>query len=132
MAVKYVHFQTAVSEKVGNMKIPNQIKTKIQVYNEMPAFGKGIFMLLKLVEKHGSLSKAYGEIGMAASKAWKIIRRAEEDLDCKLIESSRGGKEKGKSVLTEDGKEICRRYEKMMAEINTAAENAFAKYFLEK
>ena len=58
MAVKYVHFQTAVSEKVGNMKIPNQIKTKIQVYNEMPAFGKGIFMLLKLVEKHGSLSKA--------------------------------------------------------------------------
>ncbi len=114
------------------MKIPNQFKTKIQVYNKTPSFGKGVFVLLKLVEKYGSLSKAYGEMGMAASKAWKIIRRAEADLDCKLIESSRGGKEKGKSVLTEDGKEICRRYEKMAAEINSAAENAFAKYFLEK
>ena len=42
------------------------------------------------------------------------------------------GKEKGTSVLTKEGKEICKKYEDMMAEINTAVDNAFAKYFLNK
>ena len=132
MAVIYVHSLTAVAEKAGKMKTPDKIKTKIQIYNETPSFGKGIFTLLKLVDKYGSLSKAYGEMGMAASKAWKIIKNAESDLDCKLIESTRGGKEKGTSVLTKEGKEICKKYEDMMAEINTAVDNAFAKYFLNK
>ena len=112
--------------------IPKHFDFRVRVFMEEPDFGKGVAQLLSLTREKGSLSAAYKSMGMAASKAWKIIKNAESDLDCKLIESTRGGKEKGTSVLTKEGKEICKKYEDMMAEINTAVDNAFAKYFLNK
>ena len=55
-------------------------KLKIQIGNNEPNFGKGVVELLELCDKYGSLSKAYKEMGMSNSKAWKIIKRAQEDL----------------------------------------------------
>ena len=45
---------------------------------EEPDFGKGVAQLLSLTREKGSLSAAYKSMGMAASKAWKILNRAEE------------------------------------------------------
>ena len=50
-------------------------KLKIQIGNNEPNFGKGVVELLELCDKYGSLSKAYKEMGMSNSKAWKIIKR---------------------------------------------------------
>lgn len=47
---------------------------------EEPDFGKGVAQLLSLTREKGSLSAAYKSMGMAASKAWKILNRAEADL----------------------------------------------------
>lgn len=102
---------------------------KVRVYNEVPAFGKGIVMLLDLIDEYGSLSKAYRQMGMAASKAWKILHRAEADLGVKLVESLSGGKNGGNSRLTKEGKEYVLRYHMMMEEINTTTKAAFEKYF---
>ena len=55
-------------------------KLKIQIGNNELNFGKGVVELLELCDKYGSLSKAYKEMGMSNSKAWKIIKRAQEDL----------------------------------------------------
>ena len=52
-------------------------KLKIQIGNNEPNFGKGVVELLELCDKYGSLSKAYKEMGMSNSKAWKIIKRAQ-------------------------------------------------------
>lgn len=105
---------------------------KVRVYNETPAFGKGIVMLLDLIDQYESLSKAYKEMGMAASKAWKILHRAEEDLNVKLVESVSGGKNGGSSRLTQEGKEYVKRYHLFMDEIQLAADSAFQKYFGEE
>ena len=41
-------------------------------------FGPGVAMLIEGVKRTGSLSSAAKEIGMAYSKAWRIIKRSEE------------------------------------------------------
>ena len=64
---------------------------------EEPDFGKGVAQLLSLTREKGSLSAAYKSMGMAASKAWKILNRAEADLGVKLVERKSGGKQGGGS-----------------------------------
>ena len=66
---------------------------------------------------------------MAASKAWKILRRAEADLGFPLVESVSGGKTGGYSKLTKEGKEFLERYQMFRKEIDQAAEESFMKYF---
>ena len=102
---------------------------KVRVYNDIPAFGKGVVMLLEGIDQYGSLSKAYKEMGMAASKAWKILNRAEDDLGVNLVESVSGGKYGGSSQLTQEGKDYVERYHKFIDEIQFTADKAFQKYF---
>ena len=102
---------------------------KLRVYNEEPAFGKGVVMLLDKTHQYGSLSKAYKDMGMAASKAFKILHRAEADLGVKLVESVSGGKNGGSSVLTEEGKMYVEKYHMFMNDMKKAADEAFLKYF---
>ena len=54
-----------------------------------PALGKGIVSLCKLVDETGSLNKAAAEMGMAYSKAWSILKHAEESFDIQLAEAQR-------------------------------------------
>ena len=56
---------------------PQHYHVKVRVYNESIDFGKGVAELLQRIEATGSLSAAYKAMGMSASKAWKILRRAE-------------------------------------------------------
>lgn len=84
--------------------------SKIRVYREERKFGPGTARLMQLVEQSGSLSAACKEMGMAYSKAWKIIKQAEADLGFALMEGSRGGESGGYTILTEEGKEFLNRY----------------------
>lgn len=49
------------------------------------AFGGGCVSLLEGVAEEGSLNRAAKRMGMAYSKAWRIVREAEAHLDCKLL-----------------------------------------------
>ncbi|MGN1182759.1 MAG: winged helix-turn-helix domain-containing protein [Faecalibacillus sp.] len=102
---------------------------KVRVYHDEPSLGKGVVMLLELVDQYGSLSKAYKDMNMAASKAWKILNRAQKDLGIKLIESTSGGKNGGSSFVTKEGKDYIRRYHLFVDEIEKTANKAFMKYF---
>lgn len=82
---------------------PQHYHVKVRVYNESIDFGKGVAELLQRIEATGSLSAAYKAMGMSASKAWKILRRAEADLGFALVSSTAGGKSGGSSVLTPGG-----------------------------
>ena len=70
---------------------PEKFDVRVRLFNEDPCFGKGVSQLLHLCDKYGSLSKACEVMGMSHSKAWKILKRAEEDLDMKLLERVSGG-----------------------------------------
>ena len=48
-------------------------------------FGPGVARLLSLVEQKGSLRMAALDMGMAYSKAWRIIKETEAALDIQLL-----------------------------------------------
>lgn len=79
--------------------------------NGIKFFGEGPCRLLRCVEKTGSLRAAAMEMGMAYSKAIKILKQAEESLGFPLTRRSTGGKDGGGSRLTPEGKRWLRQYE---------------------
>ena len=79
--------------------------------------GDGKWLLLKTIEKNGSLKLASEILGISYRKAWGDIKKAENLLGFKLIEKFRGGKDGGKSILTSDGSKIINAYEKLNLDI---------------
>ena len=86
----------------------------VRIFGTEKCFGPGVAQLLTQVAQHHSLRAAAGSIGMAYSKAWRIVNEAEGQLGCKLIErdGARG------SSLTPAGERAIAAYEELQAEIN--------------
>ena len=74
-------------------------------------FGEGPARLLHLVEETGSLRAAALSMGMAYTKALKLLKQAEAALGFPLTQRSVGGKDGGGSCLTPEGKEWLARYD---------------------
>lgn len=101
----------------------------LRLFLQEKSFGPGPMRLLEGVKKTGSLQKAAAEMGMAYSKAWKLIRSLEEEWGFSLLIRQTGGSKGGGSSLTEEAEELLSRYEAMLSEVTQAAEEAFKKYF---
>ncbi len=69
--------------------------------------------LLELVEDTGSISESARELDMSYRHAWGIIKKIEETVGEKLVETHRGGKNKGGAALTEDGKDLLECYHEL-------------------
>ena len=98
------------------MEYKTTAKLVIQAYNkDLPGvFGHGCVLLLQGIAREHSLNRAAKSMGMAYSKAWRIINEAEAQLGCKLIErdGARG------STLTPAGERAIEAYETLQSEIN--------------
>ena len=82
---------------------------------ELPGvFGHGCVLLLEGVERERSLNRAAKSMGMAYSKAWRIVKEAEAQLGCTLLDrdGARG------STVTPEGKRAIAAYEELQGEIN--------------
>ena len=106
-----------------------KFKIRLRIYKNDLVFGPGVAELMRLVEETSSLSEACRRMDMAYSKGWKIIKRAETDLGVPLMKGTRGGETGGQTVLTEEGRDVLRRYAEMKAELDAAAEKLFKKHF---
>lgn len=78
------------------------------------AFGGGCAALLEGVAEEGSLNRAAKRMGMAYSKAWRIVREAEAHLDCELLtrDGARG------SRLTSEGERALKGYRELQREVD--------------
>lgn len=92
-------------------------------------FGEGPYRLLLAVAQCGSLRSAAFEMGMAYTKALKILRRAETSLGYSLIERQTGGKGGGGSRLTAEAKELIQQYEVYKTACHEANRRIFAECF---
>ncbi len=92
-------------------------------------FGNGIAELLEKIDETHSLAEACGAMNMAYSKAWKIIKRAEKELSCNLIERKTGGSGGGGSILTQEGREFLERYLSFRKDVEEYAKQSFEKFF---
>jgi len=94
-----------------------------------PIFGPGTYDLLVLAEETGSLRQAAKAMGMSYSKAWRIVRQAEQHLGFELMQRRVGGAGGGGSVLSEDGREVVRRFGAFVAEADAELERLYRKHF---
>ena len=94
--------------------------------DDMPgAFGLGCVELLQGVEEEHSLNKATQRMGMAYSKAWRIMKEAEAQLGCKLLDrdGARG------SSLTPEGKAVMDAYLQLQAEVRELLDRRVPELF---
>ena len=86
-------------------------------------FGRGIASLCIGVRDTGSLNAAAKSMGMAYSKAWRIIKDTEAALDVQLLyrDGAHG------SRLTEDCEQILAAYQAIEEQLQAQAEGSFEK-----
>ncbi len=82
--------------------------------NGKPVLGPGKFMLLDAIDRTGSISAASRELGLSFKKAWLMIHELEKSLGKSIVESHRGGSEKGQSKLTPLGVELISYYKQLL------------------
>ncbi len=104
----------------------------VRLFTEQKSFGPGIAELLHRVDEHRSLRAAAQSMEMAYSKAWTIVKRAEEGLGCRLLVSSTGGKGGGGASLTDEARQLLAAYdrycERLRAYGDRLLEEEFAFY----
>ena len=110
-------------------KTPLHYHMSIRLFTDEKAFGPGIARLLELTQKYSSLNKAVGEMGMAYSKAWRILNDSEKALGVKLLERKAGGRGGGGAALTEEGAAILSAYKAFVRESDLLVSQTFEKYF---
>ena len=113
------------------MSKPFHLKLTIRLYSDddRRCFGPGIATLLERVQEHRSLRAASASMGMAYSKAWRIIRTAEDVFGCKLLESVIGGVHGGGASLTPEAEQLLETYRTYAAEVESFARKRFAQWF---
>ena len=107
------------------------LKLTVRLYTDdnQRCFGPGIATLLERVREHKSLRSAAASMGMAYSKAWRIIRTAEDVFGCKLLDSTIGGQHGGGAVLTSEAERLLGVYRAYQADVEAYARGRFDEAF---
>lgn len=98
--------------------MPLKASARITIYDSSSTkpggFGAGCLELLVGVDEESSLNRAAKRMGMAYSKAWRIIKEAEEQLGFKLLDRNGANG----STLTAEGRRAVEAYQTMQAEVD--------------
>ena len=105
------------------------VNLSIRVFTDRKCFGPGIAALLHQVDALHSLRSAAMSMEMAYSKAWKIVRNAEEGLGFRLLNSSTGGKNGGGATLTPEAVRLLADYDAYSSALKREAERLFDAHF---
>ena len=101
----------------------------LRVYGEEKIFGPGIAELLEHVDELHSLRKATDAMGMAYSKAWTIVKNAEDVLGFPLLETKVGGRGGGYAALTDRGRRFLDAYRRFESVVHAYADEIFEDLF---
>lgn len=82
-----------------------------------PVYGDGRHELLLLIDELGSISMAASRMNMSYRKAWGNVRSMEERLDVKLVQTTKGGRGGGGTVLTGKARELMGRFSRLKKEL---------------
>ena len=104
-------------------------KVKLQIMRNEPFFGPGMMVLLKQIDVLGNVRDACEKAGMSYSKGWSLIRTAEKELGCPVVERSPGGKSGGMARVSSAGHRLMERYERLEREITEFAEKKYREIF---
>lgn len=92
-------------------------------------FGAGPCELLLAVEQLGSLRAAAQQMGMAYTKAFSMVKRAEKEFGFAMTRRTIGGKGGGGSTLTPQAQELLMRYQAYRNACGQSAQDLYNTYF---
>ena len=92
-------------------------------------FGPGMAQLLRKVQELHSLRAAAMSMNMAYSKAWTVVRNAEDGLGFHLLTSTAGGKHGGGAVLTDEARQMLTAYDEYCEKLRAYGEKLFEETF---
>jgi len=109
----------------------SEVKAGYKVWLEKDgvAFGDGLFELLSLIDKYGSISKAASLMDMSYRAAWGKIKSFEKEWGISLVLSRAGGESGGGTDLTGEAKQLVECYRGFYEDIKGAFDNAFKRWF---
>lgn len=84
---------------------------------------------LRLIKETGSVKTACRRSGLSYSKAWRMIKLLERNLNISIVERQQGGLDGGSSYLTEKGEEFLEKYLKFENALRKFTEDMFLEYF---
>lgn len=93
--------------------LTSELEAKVEIVLEMrgqPLMDGRLARVLEGVQSHGSLLAACRAGGVAYSRAWEAIAKAEGILGGKMLEARKGGRSRGGAHLTSLGKSVLERY----------------------
>lgn len=92
-------------------------------------FGEGPASLIHEIDETGSIRAAAISMGMAYTKALKLLKQAEDALGFSLIARTTGGKAGGGSILTPEGTRWLRQYEAYRDACIKVNQELYRQYF---
>ena len=100
-----------------------------RIFTDQKCSGPGVAQLLKKVDELHSLRAAAMSMSMAYSKAWTVVRNAENGLGFHLLTSTAGGKHGGGAELTDEARRMLRAYDDYCEKLRSYGEQLFEETF---
>ena len=108
------------------MSSQNKYKVKGRIWieiNDETFIGEGKALLLKKTAELGSLRKAANDMNISYRKAWYSINHMNKAAEKPVIILKHGGKQGGIAEITDFGKEILDKFEKIKKEFSIFLES---------
>ena len=101
----------------------------VRIFTDRKCFGPGVAELLRRVRELHSLRAAAMSMNMAYSKAWMVIRNAENGLGFHLLLSNTGGRNGGGAALTDEARLMLAAYDEYCEKLRAYGEKLFEETF---
>ncbi|WKY45057.1 NTP transferase domain-containing protein [Eubacteriaceae bacterium ES2] len=106
-------------------------KVRVSIEKEESFFGTGTEQLLNLIRSGETVKSACEKMHLSYSKGWKMINQIEEQLGFLIVHRKRGGKNGGKTILTEEGVDFLLKFQKFEKESQESVDEIFSRYFFQ-
>ena len=101
----------------------------VAIARETQFFDSKTAMLLMLIDETGSVIAACSRMQMSYSAGWNSIRKLETQMQKSIVIRNQGGSGGGNSLLTEEGRDLLRRFTQYEAWIREEAAEQFQIFF---
>ena len=98
-------------------------------YRDELVLDETLIAILQGIDKSGSLMTASKELKISYRKAWGDLKKAENTLGLTFTEKIRGGKSGGKSILTDEGRNIINAYNELKSDFGDSISRVTKKFF---
>lgn len=112
-----------MSEPVSRLQVRSKIWLEV---DGEPVFGQGRELLLRLIQRTGSINAAALEMGVPYRKAWTYLSAMETRLGFPLVNRVKGGSGGGNSSLTREAEELLKKFDLLQQGFNQMVNDKFA------